>query len=134
MDCRDTVMNMKRLLLAMVILLAAACGSEGNATVTTATTEVDSVQPPVTDSSTVDLIRAADPSFEVVSDYLLMDLVGAICEAFDLGLGPDAVLESSEGSGITPSQVGVLVGAAVALECPRHAEMLESWAATDGGL
>lgn len=123
---------MKRLLLT-IVLLAAACGSE-NVTATP-TTERDSVQPPIVESaSTVDLIRAADPSFEVVSDYLLMDLVGSICEAFDLGLGPDAVLESSEGSGITPSQVGILVGAAVALECPRHTEMLESWSAADGGL
>lgn len=72
----------------------------------------------------LDMMREEIPELRSVSDSMILDNAKAFCELFDVGgTFEDAYIISTE-SGMTSHQTGILIGGAVAYECPEHKDIL----------
>lgn len=104
---------------------------EPAATVTeTYTPEPEYTPPSLDTASTLDEIglrtlRSEYPSFYVIPDDTIIGLWEGICEAFDNGIDFDTVAMIGLNEGISPTEVSAVIGSAIAIKCPEHADRLE---------
>jgi len=71
------------------------------------------------------VLRDLDHSFNGVPDKVIDDVSESICDAFDAGASFAQVVLVVTGSGLSGEQAGLLVGYAVAVDCPEWASIAD---------
>lgn len=127
--------------IAMVFLLSTAACSGGaeqvadKPVVTVTQAAPDTVDDTLTTTPDLTESQKDDVFVKVVSDKFpifstarseLIALGHNVCGAFDRGVTKEKVLEIGLDNGLTPQQIGYIVGAGVQVYCPEHLDLFNN--------